>query len=266
MNGVHRVTARNNAAASENKIHDDAVARQHGFAGGLVPGVTTWAYLCHPLAETLGLDWVERGTMAARFVKPVYEGELLEIGAADIGGTGFELTATNPEGEVCAVGTAGLPPKAADAPPLEDFPTAPFPARDARPPASADSLAPGTVLGTMEFGFHADRAGEYLDQVSDELQLWREEGIAHPGWLVQHANFAFSGNVALGPWVHISTEAHHLGAVSDGDRIAIRTKVGGLRERNGNQIVDLDMLYVVDESRPVLRLRHSAIWQLAEKS
>ncbi len=266
MHDVHRVTARNTASASENKIHDDAVARRFGFAGGLVPGVTTWAYLCHPPAATLGRAWVERGTMAARFVKPIYEGELLEIGAADIGGTGFELTATNPDGEVCAVGTAGLPPKAAQAPALEDFPTAPFPARESRPPASTDSLAPGTVLGTMEFGFHSDRASDYLDQVSDQLPLWRDEGIAHPGWLVQHANFALSGNVALGPWVHISTQAHHLGAVADGERLAIRTQVAALRERNGNQIVDLDMLYVADESRPVLRLRHSAIWQLAEKS
>ena len=33
----HRVRAHNAATASENKIHDDTVARRHGFAGGLVP-------------------------------------------------------------------------------------------------------------------------------------------------------------------------------------------------------------------------------------
>ena len=30
--------ARNTSAASENKIHEDSVARDYGFRGGLVPG------------------------------------------------------------------------------------------------------------------------------------------------------------------------------------------------------------------------------------
>jgi len=37
--GPYRVEAFNTAKASENKIHDDAVARRFGFGGGLVPGV-----------------------------------------------------------------------------------------------------------------------------------------------------------------------------------------------------------------------------------
>ena len=37
---MYHVKARNPATESENKIHHDDVARQYGFAGGLVPGVT----------------------------------------------------------------------------------------------------------------------------------------------------------------------------------------------------------------------------------
>ena len=33
---------------SENRIHSDEGARQYGFRGGLVPGVTVSAYLIHP--------------------------------------------------------------------------------------------------------------------------------------------------------------------------------------------------------------------------
>jgi hypothetical protein len=36
---THSVRAFNLAAASENKIHDDTVARRFGFRGALVPGV-----------------------------------------------------------------------------------------------------------------------------------------------------------------------------------------------------------------------------------
>ena len=42
---AHTLTAHNDAAASANKIHDDAVAQQYGFRGGLVPGVSVYAYM-----------------------------------------------------------------------------------------------------------------------------------------------------------------------------------------------------------------------------
>jgi hypothetical protein len=38
-NTVREVSAYNTAAASDNKIHNDSVARRFGFRGGLVPGV-----------------------------------------------------------------------------------------------------------------------------------------------------------------------------------------------------------------------------------
>ena len=48
----YRVSAYNTAQQSENKIHDDAVARRFGFSGGLVPGVDVMAYMMHlPVAK-----------------------------------------------------------------------------------------------------------------------------------------------------------------------------------------------------------------------
>src|SRR6266478_2886357 len=43
----YRVSAYNTSKQSENKIHDDAVARRFGFSGGLVPGVDVMAYMMH---------------------------------------------------------------------------------------------------------------------------------------------------------------------------------------------------------------------------
>ena len=45
---AYTVEAYNLSHASENKIHDDAVAQKLGFTGGLVPGVEVYAYACHP--------------------------------------------------------------------------------------------------------------------------------------------------------------------------------------------------------------------------
>src|SRR3982074_3619656 len=41
---AYRVQAYNTAKLSENKMHDDTVAKRFGFSGGLVPGVDVMAY------------------------------------------------------------------------------------------------------------------------------------------------------------------------------------------------------------------------------
>src|SRR5207245_9431692 len=56
----------------ENKIHEDDVARQYGFKGGLVPGVTVYGWLTHPIVEALGAEWLESGSFRTRFAKPIY--------------------------------------------------------------------------------------------------------------------------------------------------------------------------------------------------
>ena len=84
---LHVVSARNDATASENKIHHDDVARRYGFGGGLVPGVTVYGYLTWAPARRWGVEWLERGTITARFDKPVYDGDVVEVRGVDDGDT-----------------------------------------------------------------------------------------------------------------------------------------------------------------------------------
>src|SRR5262249_60938573 len=56
----------------ENKIHEDGLARQYGFKGGLVPGIIMYAWMTHPVAEALGEGWRERGGFETRLAKPIY--------------------------------------------------------------------------------------------------------------------------------------------------------------------------------------------------
>ena len=62
--GPYRVSAFNTAHDSENKIHDDAVARRFGFGGGLVPGVDVYGYMTHLPVLRWGRAWLEHGTAA----------------------------------------------------------------------------------------------------------------------------------------------------------------------------------------------------------
>jgi hypothetical protein len=251
---TYAVRARNTAPESENRIHADDVAQDYGFKGGLVPGVTVYAYMVRPVVESLGRDWISRGAMSARLHAPLYDGD-----DATVDFDGETITVRNGEGAVCATGTAGW--TTATPPKLEEYPLAPMP--DIRPPASPESLTPGRVLGAIEMGFHADRAHEYLDPISDDLPIWRDARIAHPGYLVTFANYILSSNVKLGPWIHVETSAEHFSEVADGERWSIRGRVADNYERKGHKFVVLDLLVATD--RPIATYRHTAIYEPAKK-
>lgn len=252
---VCRLTAYNTATQSENKMHDDAVAASFGFAGGLVPGVDVYAYLCHLPAQRWGRAWLERGTMAARFHSPVYDGDEVEVSMDGDGG--LSLTA---RGQVCATGQAALLPQ----PPTPDderIPLAGLPDPAGRPPATPEVVAKLDVLGSTEVGFDADRAPEYLDDVRAAAALFRDERVAHPAWLLRQANFVLAQTVRLGPWIHVSSECEHLGPVGHKERVSTRARVTNTYERKGHHFVELRVQWVADDDRLVMQGTHTAIYQ-----
>src|SRR2546428_4441026 len=109
----HRVKARNTSAGGENGMHDDAVAQKFGFRGALVPGVTVYAYLTHPLVEAFGTAWLDRGVTNVRFVKPVLEGEEVivsgEITDRTAQAVSARVTAVTAASGECAAATVTLP-------------------------------------------------------------------------------------------------------------------------------------------------------------
>ncbi len=255
---VHRLTAHNDAVSSENRIHDDDVARRYGFAGGLVPGVTVYAYLTHPAAARWGPTWVGRGTMSARFGKPVYDGETIEVRAAEEDDGALELTVVGGDGDVRAAGRATLP----DAPrtPPDPGPEVPLPRPHDRSPASFAELARGRQLGSVDRVWSAAAAESFLDAIGEDVEWYRSMPIAHPGWLVRAANSVLSRTVRLGPWIHVSSDCTHHGTVRDGARVSTRGYVTDAYERKGHKFVELDVLVLADE-QAVMSIRHVAIFE-----
>src|ERR1700692_4452380 len=56
---VYSVRAYNTAKLSENKMHDDTVAKRFGFSGGLVPGAHGMAYVMHPPVTKWGRAFLQ---------------------------------------------------------------------------------------------------------------------------------------------------------------------------------------------------------------
>jgi len=257
---TYRVRAHNIAADSDNKIHDDTVARRYGFGGGLVPGIAVYGYLTHSVVERCGEAWLERGAATTRFISPCYEGEVIEVHATAGSGATFDLLAQRADGTACARGTAGWRAPDLAQPDISEYPVAPLP--DERPPASAQSLAPGRVLGTFSLHLDEQRAAEFLDGIRDDLALYRgPSGIAHPALLLACANWFLAHNVVLGPWIHVASEVTHFGIARYGDTVSLRGRVAEQFERKGHEFVVLDLLVVADRDRIIQHLRHTAIYR-----
>ena len=76
----YHVKARNTSVDARRTRSTTSRSRaQYGFRGALVPGVTVYAYLTHPLVEAFGAAWLERGTATVRFLKPIHDGEEVRL-------------------------------------------------------------------------------------------------------------------------------------------------------------------------------------------
>lgn len=231
---VYRVRAINEPG-SENLVHEDEFARRLGFKGGLVPGVAVYGYMAVLPARRWGEQWLYRGTMSARFLKPIYDGEEVTVTASPAGET-MELQLRNPEGELCAVGQASAG-AGEEAPSVESYRSTPLPVVPG-PPDFAESQA----LGSLETYLH----------------------LHDHAWPVRLANEVLVANVRLPPWIHVESRTRHLGPVRDGQPVVVRGLVAGLWERRGHRFVDLDILVLAERSSPVAQLRHVAIYELAQ--
>jgi hypothetical protein len=134
-------------------------------------------------------------------------------------------------------------------------------------PAEAAALAGLGVLGSPILELDGDVVRRYAREVGDDLPVYAGAGgpaVAHPGLLLQQANRLLAANVHLGPWVHVSSDLAHLGVAREGERLTTRGRVARTTERKGRHYVDLDALVVAEPDRPVLHVRHSAIYRLPE--
>ena len=253
--GPYRVEAFNTAKASENKIHDDAVARRFGFGGGLVPGVDVYAYMAHLPVARWGRAWLERGAAECRFQKPVYDGDIATVTAVETA-EGLDLRVES-RGELCATGRASLPHRLS--PPPESFAEPPLPPAD-RPPASEATLAAGTLLGIRPLSITHQLVKQCVADLRETETLYLKEGLAHPVIIARAGNWALNHNVVLGPWMHVGSRLQHFAAAHIGDELSVRASVTGNYEHKGHRFVDVDVLVLANKHTRVARIAHTAIW------
>jgi acyl dehydratase len=259
---TYSVSAYNTAKQSENKMHDDTVAKRFGFSGGLVPGVDVMAYMMHLPVAKWGRAFLERGLIEARFIKPVYDGETAEVTGEE--GDGVLAIAVESRGQLCATGSASLPASAPSPVSLTDFNEI-APVAERRP-VDAKSYELGRWLGTVPRSWAGDAAKEYLADVRETDPIFAQEGLSHPGLFQRIMNKVLVDNAILGPWIHVGSKMQLLATARSGDELVARAKVTGNYEKKGHRFVELDALVVANGRTPVAHCQHIAIYQPREQA
>ncbi len=259
---AYEVNAFNTAASSDNKIHDNSVARRFGFRGGLVPGVEVYAYMTHMPVASWGRAWLESGLMECRFVKPVYDGAVARVTATEENNA-LALYVES-ERERCATGRAFWPSDQRPAPSVDAVPAGTPPA--ARPQASETSLAPGRVLGITPLTIDRAMLSTYLDDIRETAPIYRTDGLVHPGQILRLANMALVQNVVLGPWIHVGSKVRNYAAVRVGEQLTLRSEIKSNVVSKGHAIVEFDAIVIADGQRCVAEVTHVAIWRPRQTS
>jgi hypothetical protein len=227
------VIAQNLPEHARNPIHTDAGAQAAGFPRALVAGVTTYAYLTHPVAAAWGLDWVRNGGGEVRFRRPVFDGDNLAC-------TPHLLSEDSPlfspllrTAEIHAITSEPDQPRAIF--------NAVARAEDAR------ELRPGEELTDIEITLEGEWGSDYAERAGDPFPLYRDHGIVHPAVWPAIANQVVHTQVARGSWIHTRSIVRHHDLAPVGSRALVQSRVIRRFEAHGERAI-LDVEIRIDQT------------------
>jgi acyl dehydratase len=257
------LAARNTALDSDNKIHDDAEARRYGYAGGLVPGVTLYAYLTRLAIAAYGPEWIERGTADCSFRRPVYEGEQVRCEGDLLADAVLDLRVLR-EGMLCAGGRFALAQSADDGRPA--IPAGP-PVADPVPELLPDAVPLGVPLAPLVGVFSLEQAAAYADGTDDPNPWYRGDSpfggaLVPPGWLAARQAPLLRHNFRFGPSIHARSVMRHCAPAFAGREYTTTGVIRETHERKGNHYLLLDAETRDDEGRVVCRVEHTTIFSV----
>ncbi len=221
------VTAVNLPEHAGNAIHTDVGARDAGFAGALVAGVTTYAYLSRAPIVAWGIEWLATGGAEVRFRHPVMDHDRIELEIGD-----DELVTATVAGDVKA--SASFVERGE---PMVD--------------------RPGAVLDPI--GFVVDSSwSDYGHRAGDDAAIYAERAVAHATSWPRIANQFCHEQLVTDSWIHVRSRITHHGLAAVGSEIHARaTVVDRFDSRAGERAV-LDVRISADGS-PVASVEHEAI-------
>ena len=259
----------NTAPNSENQIHGEDMAKEFGFKGGLVPGVTVSAYLLHPIIEKWGLDWLEKGWAKCKITSPLYDKENFSVHLNEISENKILSNLKNSNQVVTANAEASL---------LEDIPDAPKIRNDKiaiknfqGPRASKNVWMKLKKDGCMAF--------EYFWGGKDPLIYLRDQnnlpdllnpskkGLSNLSFLLGCSNWALASSAYMNPWIHLQTTSQNYQALSFNSSVIAEIQVNEVFEKKGHEFVDVDVnLFKQEDKSCIMTINLLSIYKVRGSS
>ena len=263
MAGNWQGIAFNQVPNSTNQIHGDEMAQRFGFKGGLVPGVTVSAYLLHPVTETFGMEFLERGYAHCRVNSPLYDHETFEVEITDQGLQHCHTCLKRNSGEPLAVAETSIP-TAASSPPV--FRGAPLGNQPVDLPATRENFERLQANGCKAFSYrwnHEHEMSSYLRNRLDMSDLYAVEGFANPSYILGISNWVLSANIYMNPWLHLETRSQNFAGLAAGTDMIGEMSVADLFEKRGHEFVDVEVnIFDADSRQCYTAIRLRAIYRL----
>lgn len=242
------VIAQNLPEHARNPIHTDAGARAAGFPRALVAGVTTYAYLTHPLVAAWGVDWLRSGGGEVRFLRPIFDHDALRCTpVADTADTTNDADAAPNEVAIHALTAEPDQPRAV--------------LRATRSGGEAPPMRTGEQLPTKRLHLAGEWGWDYGARAGDHFGPYAEQGWVHPAVWPALANRVIHTEVARGSWIHTRSIIRHHATAQSGTYADVHSVVVSRFESHGERAV-LDVRIEV-EGVLVASLEHEAIVALS---
>ena len=250
-----------------NPIHSTKVARDYGFRGPLVGGVSAWGWCARPLLQALGKEWLDHGWADVNFRRPIYPGDEVTITVESNADRPVALQLANSEGDACIRGTAGLGTAGFVAGFAMPARTQAVPPKEPRIPLTVESAPVGQDLPPMALPYGEPEAAEHLaEKQRDDGPPWiGPDARIHPGWIAARMTPLLRHTYVYGPAIHTRSEIQHLAPARVGQEVTVAGRFVDAFERKGHHYAVVDGLILGEDGAHLARIRHTTIFRVARR-
>lgn len=250
-----------------NAIHSTEGAKEYGYQGALVGGVTVFGWSTPLILETIGRGWIDEGWAELAFRRPTYPGDELTISVARQEDD-WLLRIVGGDGHDRVVGNLGL----GLAPWLDDV-LLKTPFRPAEPaledyPRLEPELAPvGRQISPLGFTVTEEEAREYAatKQRTDDPLFAGPNARLHPGWIAGRPPGALHHSYNYGPAIHTRSHLQIFAPAHAGQNFVTTGTFRESYERKGHQYGAYDLTTYSEEGVELWRQRHTTIYKVAKR-
>lgn len=264
----------NQVPDSDNRIHSDELAREYGFTGALVPGVTISCYLVQPAVQAWGLHWLERGAVHATIKSPVYDERDFRVEVTQQPLPDRYHAQLLSEERLCATAEVWLP-EALEVEPecqqhglMADDYAAPEATREVMEKLRTHGCPAKAFLWSAEH----EMATYLRDQTSmpallrtpaDTVGEPPDSGYANMSFLLGCANRHFAAVARMSPWIHLEIRAQNFQAVLLNTPLVSEMTITDLFTKKGHEFADCVFnLFMVGSGRCVCSIQQRAIYRM----